>query len=105
MSMHKLSPQTQEWDHRRTQAGDLYRRGQFGEYLQLSEQNLTLARNLQDRLREGSALNDIGLAHINCWQPQQALECFEQALSIAQELGNDRGRATALSNIGSAQSH
>ena len=93
-----------EWEQRRDEANRYYQRGKFQESLDLVTKNLHLARAIPDRAREGYTLNDLGLAHLSCWQPQRALERFHQALLVAVEIGNTPAQATALSNLGSTYS-
>jgi tetratricopeptide (TPR) repeat protein len=42
----------------------------------------------------------MGLAYNSISQPQEALKYFNQALPILQEVGDRRGEATTLNNIG-----
>jgi tetratricopeptide (TPR) repeat protein len=94
----------QEWEQRRDEANRYYKQGQFKKSLALSTENLQLAKSLQDLAREGYTLNDIGLAHLCCWQLEEASAFFEQALSIAREIDNRRAEAIASSNLGSTYS-
>src|SRR5689334_5588914 len=101
--MQSLNP-VQEWEQRRDEANRYYQGGKFQDYLDLVTKNLQLARAIPDRVREGYTLNDLGLAYLGCWQPQKALERFQQALCVAVEIGSASAQATALSNLGSTYS-
>jgi CHAT domain-containing protein/Tfp pilus assembly protein PilF len=51
---------------------------------------------------EVSTLNRLGLAHNTLGQPQQALDYYNQALTISKALGDRRNEARMLNNIGGA---
>jgi CHAT domain-containing protein/tetratricopeptide (TPR) repeat protein len=52
-----------------------------------------------NRLREGTALNAIGMCYERLGQNDQALECLEESLIIAREVGDRFGEASALNSI------
>jgi len=60
------------------------------------------ARRLGNRLGEGRALNDLGLAYNDLGEPQMAITYHEQRLAIACEIGDRQGEASALVNLGNA---
>jgi len=63
---------------------------------------LTVARRLQDRVNEGAALGNLGLAYGDLGETRCAIEFFEQRLTIACEIGDRRGEGNALGSLGNA---
>src|SRR5262249_30155675 len=53
-----------------------------------------------DRRGEAVTLNNIGVVYRSLGETQKALENFNKALPISQEVGDRYGKATALTNIG-----
>ncbi|MCP2727013.1 CHAT domain-containing protein [Limnofasciculus baicalensis] len=74
--------------------------GQFKAALQTFQQLLVIYRKVGDRSKEGSALNNIGLAYQNLGQYGKALDYLNQALVIKREMGDRAGIGKSLSNIG-----
>jgi tetratricopeptide (TPR) repeat protein len=58
------------------------------------------ARQLKDRAAEGKHLGNLGVTYGYLAKFSQAKECFEQHLSITQEIGDRRGEGQALGNLG-----
>ncbi len=61
-------------------------------------------RELGNRNREGTALNNIGLTYLTQGNLSEAQRYHEQALELYRELGNRNGEGIALSNLGWAYS-
>src|SRR5687767_1861801 len=57
------------------------------EALRLSEEALARARALQDKVGEARTLDSIGDVYHATSQPQKALEFYEQALRLYQQIG------------------
>ncbi len=66
---------------------------------------LSLCREIGDRLGEGNTLGNIGIVYDELGQYQEALAYYEQALAIAQEIGDRRGEKSKLGNIGLVYNH
>ena len=62
------------------------------------------ARKLDNRDREGMALNNLGLAYADLGEPRRAIEYYQRHLEIARETGDRRGEGNALGNLGNAYS-
>jgi tetratricopeptide (TPR) repeat protein len=69
------------------------RRGQ-----KLTEQALEIGQG-QDRQLELKAINNIAEVYRATGQPRRALELYEQALSLAQEVGDRQGEAATFNNM------
>src|ERR1051326_8819725 len=63
-----------------------------------SEQTLQMARDIGDRLIEGQVLGNLGNTYVELNEPRRALECYEQHLATAREIGYRSGEANALFN-------
>ncbi|MCU0498411.1 MAG: tetratricopeptide repeat protein [Anaerolineae bacterium] len=70
---------------------------QHGAWIELG---LKAARGLGDRKRESLFLNQLGVIKSLLGEKRQALDYYEQSLTIDQELGDLQGEALTLSNIG-----
>jgi tetratricopeptide (TPR) repeat protein len=70
--------------------------------LALSQQSLTLVREVGDRWYEAGVLNNLGLAYAALGEVQRAIEFHEQQLAITREFGDRRGEGAALGNLGVA---
>ncbi|MGC4046788.1 MAG: tetratricopeptide repeat protein [Armatimonas sp.] len=64
------------------------------------EEGLRLAREIDDKMSIGHALNDLANIHREHGRYEQAQECWEETLRIRQEIGNPRGVAGILNNLG-----
>ncbi len=76
------------------------RRGIWDDYLNWAQKGLNLTRKNLWREYEGIMLNNIGLVYIYLENHEKALENFNQSLTIMEEVGDRRGFATTLNNIG-----
>ena len=74
-----------------------YRRGYWGEWMATDEVGLASARTLGDRRAEAWMLNHLGMAY-GVQRMPESIGCFEQALAIYRELGDEQGAARAASN-------
>lgn len=77
-----------------------YLLGNYQESLELQEQHLLLARELNDRQGEGNALGNLGNIYYSMRDYQRALRLLEQQLAITREIDDRQGEANALGNIG-----
>ena len=59
-----------------------------------------LPGEMGNRIGEGNALTNIGVAYYYLGELQKALENYNEALPIFREIGNRRMEAAALDNIG-----
>lgn len=71
--------------------------GRAGEYL---EKAITLARQMDDPAILARSLNRVGNWYANQEQPQEALRCHEEALSIFEQLNDQRGLTATLDLLG-----
>ncbi|MEG5162680.1 CHAT domain-containing tetratricopeptide repeat protein, partial [Microcoleus sp. AT3-A2] len=69
------------------------------EYTQLS---LAIAREIQDREGEGTALGNLGGAYLNLGDYTKAIEYTQLSLAIAREIQDRLGEGTALGRLGIA---
>lgn len=93
-----------------TSATDILCLGSLGNcYLRLAnyqqatiyyQQCLSLARRVNDRRREGSALGNLGLVSYRLANYQQAIEYHQQDLAITREIGDRQAEGNALGNLG-----
>jgi len=64
--------------------------------------SLTAARHLHDRRGEAWSWGGLGIAHLDLRQYKEALECYQHALHICQEIDDPWGEAIALLALGRA---
>ena len=76
--------------------------GQYPEAIELSQQCLTIAREIGDRNTEGKSLVNLGLAYYSQGQYSEAIELFQQSLTIAREIGDRNTEGLSLANLGLA---
>ena len=74
-----------------------YRRSYWGEWMATDEVGLAAARTLGDRRAEAWMLNHLGMAY-GVQRMPESIGCFEQALAIYRELGDEQGEARAAAN-------
>jgi tetratricopeptide (TPR) repeat protein len=74
-----------------------YRRSYWGEWMATDEVGLASARTLGDRRAEAWMLNHLGMAY-GVQRMPESIGCFEQALAIYRELGDEQGAARAAAN-------
>ena len=75
-----------------------------GDFLAASkqfEQQLAVAREIRNRMKEGQALNSLGDAYLRLDQPR-AVELYEAALAISREISDRQNEGRALNNLGDA---
>jgi tetratricopeptide (TPR) repeat protein len=71
--------------------------GQFaGKALEMFQQELNMAREAGNRFAEKTALDHLGLAYASLRDPGRALPFFDQALAIAQQVGDAQHMANLL---------
>jgi tetratricopeptide (TPR) repeat protein len=88
--------------------------GQVRRAIEYYEQALAVAREVSaastegspewtaGRRGEGNHLGHLGLAYAALGEPRRAIEYYEQALTIAREIGDQQGEANRLVNLGFA---
>lgn len=64
------------------------------------DQDLSLAKDLQDKMNMGRAYCNLGLAHLALGNLETALECQKYFLAIAHMTQHLQGKFRALGNIG-----
>jgi len=86
---------------------DTKQKTQQARYLQAIEtlqQALFLGRQIQDlegeTLRKATILHRLGFVYDSIGQPEKALDYYNRALSIRQEVGDRSGEAATLNNLG-----
>ncbi|MFJ9662065.1 tetratricopeptide repeat protein, partial [Streptomyces griseoflavus] len=82
--------------------GYLHRRRYFTDVLALAQHALTDARQSGDRDREGTALNNLGLALREVRRFEEAIDAHTQTAAIFHELDDRHREAGALNNLGLA---
>lgn len=70
------------------------------EYFQLNKKGLELSRELNHKIEEGRALNNIGHYFWQIKEYSEALGYFMQALALTEKRENIRDQAAVLNNIG-----
>ena len=75
-----------------------YRRSHWGDWVTTQTIGLASARVLGDRLAEAWMLNNLGMAY-GVQRMAEAIGCFEQALAIYREVGDERGEGRAANNV------
>jgi tetratricopeptide (TPR) repeat protein len=85
---------------------DVYqeRQGLWADTLEWADRGLESARMDDDRKSEGTLLNNIGMAYDNLGQRDLALNYYNDALPISEEVGDQSLLATILNNIGTIHS-
>jgi tetratricopeptide (TPR) repeat protein/transcriptional regulator with XRE-family HTH domain len=78
-----------------------YRRSYWGDWVATHEVGLESARATGDRLGEAWMLNSLGMAY-GVQHMEESVSCFEQALTIYRELGDEQGEARAANNVAQA---
>ena len=73
--------------------------GEYHQAIEFYEQGLAIAREIGDRLGEGTALGNLGSAYCSLGEYRRAIEFYEQGLAIAREIGDRRGEGTTLWNM------
>jgi DNA-binding SARP family transcriptional activator len=78
-----------------------YRRSHWVDWVATHQDGLASARALGDRMAEAWMLNNLGMA-FGLQRKEQAVDCFEQALAIYRETGDQPGQARAANNVAQA---
>jgi DNA-binding SARP family transcriptional activator len=78
-----------------------YRRSHWGDWVVTHQVGLESARVIADRLGEAWMLNGLGIAY-GVQRMEESVQCFEQALAIYRELGDERGEGRAANNVAQA---
>jgi DNA-binding SARP family transcriptional activator/Flp pilus assembly protein TadD len=78
-----------------------YRRSHWSDWVATHQAGLDSARALGDRRAEAWLLNNLGMAY-GVQHMEQAVVCFEQALAICREIGDEPGEARAAGNVAQA---
>ena len=79
--------------------------GQYQRAIELLEQDLAIARELDNRSGEGRALGNLGIVYSDLGQYQRAIELLEQHLTISRDMADLTGESAALGNLGTVYSH
>ena len=81
--------------------GEAYRfLGNYTKAIEYSQQQLTIARSIQDREGERIALGNLGLAYRFLGNSAKAIEYSQKYLAIARSIQDRRGEGIALGNLG-----
>ena len=78
------------------------RQGQYQQAIELFQQALALARELENRQEEATSLSGLGDTYESLGEYEQAIKFHQQALAIQQEINNPRGQAVSLSGLGNS---
>ncbi len=78
-----------------------YRRGHWADWGATHEGGLNSARVLGDRMAEAWMLNNLGMV-FGLQRKEQAVACFEEALAIYREIGDQSGEFRAANNVAQA---
>lgn len=68
--------------------------GNYREAVRYYDQDLALAKDLQDKMNMGRAYCNLGLAHLALGQLETSLECQKYFLAIAHMTNNLPGKGT-----------
>ncbi|BAY22589.1 TPR repeat-containing protein [Calothrix sp. NIES-2100] len=79
-----------------------YQTSQFEAALQSWQQALIIYRQIKDRLGEGNALGNLGLAYHALGDYTKAIDYQQQRLAITREIKDRKGEGAALGNLGIA---
>jgi tetratricopeptide (TPR) repeat protein len=84
--------------------------GQFaffmGRYMEAQrhlDESLAIARELDNKMRVGAALQPLGMAYLGLGMIEEARRTLEEALALAREIGEKREIGAALTSLGSFQ--
>ncbi|MEQ9671167.1 tetratricopeptide repeat protein [Coleofasciculus sp. G2-EDA-02] len=102
-----MIPKEAEADQLFRQGGQQYKVSQFKAALQSYQQSLVLYQEIGKRLGEGAALMGLGIAYDFIGEYLKAIDCYEQSLEIAREIGGQSGKAgkgLCLGNLGKTYS-
>jgi CHAT domain-containing protein len=91
-----------EADRLLEQGNQQYSISQFEAALQSWQQALIIYREIKNRLGEGNALGNLGLAYKSLGDYAKAIEYHQQHLAIAREIKDRQGEGASLGQLGSA---
>ncbi|MFE6282692.1 tetratricopeptide repeat protein [Streptomyces sp. NPDC057877] len=77
----------------------LWQTGQYTQVRTLHQHSLSFLPQTDNKRQIARSRNMLGIAHLHLAENQEALECFSRALAEFTELGDERGRYSALNNI------
>jgi len=77
-----------------------YDKSNYKKAIEYYEKALEIAREIGNKLGEGTALGNLGLVYGGLGKIKKAMEYYEKALEIAREIGNKLGEGAALANLG-----
>lgn len=80
--------------------GFLWVPSQWGNWVQVNQTVVGIARRLGDRAARALAHNDLGIAYMLQGQCDQALDSHQHSLALRRKLGDRRGGAASLTNLG-----
>ncbi len=115
-SIRDLEPQLAEFEHR-IKAGDYDQAATlvdeisrnyllvWGHARRVMNMRERLLGKIKVRSLEERNLGQLGMAYHSIGQVEQAVSLYQQALTIARELGDQRGEATRLGHLGIAYAH
>ena len=72
------------------------------QYIEDLEKRLLIAKEVSDRIGEGTAYRNLGNAYYRLGKFQEAIDYHIKCLSIAKEVGDRDGEGTAYGNLGNA---
>jgi tetratricopeptide (TPR) repeat protein len=81
-----------------------WRLSQFAEAQGYFTQALDLSKKLSRRDQAGALVN-LGITYADSGHMHQAIECYEEALAINQQIGDRHAEGIALGNLGAAYRH
>ncbi len=77
----------------------------MNESLVLLEAGVAAAHSLEDKSAQSAHLNHMGIAYTELDQVEQAIDCYQQSLKIAREIGDRLSEGNSHGNLGSAYHH
>jgi CHAT domain-containing protein/tetratricopeptide (TPR) repeat protein len=102
LSKVEQNPRKAEADNLLEQGIKQFDTSQFTAGLQSWQQALSIYRELKDRLGEGNALGNLGIAYDALGDYPKAIDYHQQSLKIAREIKDRNGEGNALGNLGIA---
>ena len=78
--------------------------GDYQKSIEYQEKHLKIAIEIGDRVGEGRAYGNLGVAAIPLYNYQKSIEYHEKRLKIAIEIGDRGGEGRAYGNLGCAYS-
>ncbi|MFJ6739038.1 tetratricopeptide repeat protein [Streptomyces sp. NPDC091279] len=78
----------------------LWQTGQYATAQALQKQALSSLEQTTGGLRLARVRNLLGITHLHLGENREAIDCLRSALVAFEEIGDDRGRYSALNNLG-----